>query len=83
MSLSVHPLSPPYALANQGRPTPMKEYGRSKITISIVCSAKEDRLVLLIRSDITWILSVVAIGCNDCRYYNNGEGLQPSSFWLQ
>jgi hypothetical protein len=32
---------------------------------------------------ITWILSVVAIGCNDHGYYNNREGLQPSSFWLQ
>ena len=27
---------------------------------------------------ITWIPSVVAIGCNDRWYYNNGEGLQPS-----
>jgi hypothetical protein len=32
---------------------------------------------------ITWILSVVAIGCNDHGYYNNRERLQPSSFWLQ
>jgi hypothetical protein len=35
------------------------------------------------QSHITWILSVVAISCNDHGYYNNGEGLQPSSFWLQ
>jgi hypothetical protein len=27
---------------------------------------------------ITWIPSVVAIGCNDRWYYNNREGLQPS-----
>ena len=43
-------------------------------TLHTQTSSSESR----VKSIITWIPSVVAIGCNDRWYYNNREGLQPS-----